>query len=68
MSHVLGAKRGFFGFSKTIVKTTITSQKSERDNDVPYQLWRYEYGYLVNKQTNLYLEADNGKYSDSIML
>lgn len=63
MSHVyvLGAKRisTFFGFSNTILKTIVTSQKSESDNDVPYQLWRHENGYLINKQTNLYLDVDS---------
>ncbi|CAB4436011.1 unnamed protein product [Rhizophagus irregularis] len=63
MSHVyvLGVKRisTFFGFSNTILKTIVTSQKSESDNDVPYQLWRHENGYLINKQTNLYLDVDS---------
>ncbi|POG59506.1 carbohydrate-binding module family 13 protein [Rhizophagus irregularis DAOM 181602=DAOM 197198] len=63
MSHVyvLGVKRisTFFRFSNTILKTIVTSQKSESDNDVPYQLWRHENGYLINKQTNLYLDVDS---------
>ncbi|RGB38924.1 Carbohydrate-Binding Module Family 13 protein, partial [Rhizophagus diaphanus] len=29
-------------------------------NDAPYQLWRHENGYLINKQTNLYLDVDSG--------
>jgi hypothetical protein len=60
----------FFGFYGANVKegskTIITSQKSERDNDASYQLWKYENGYIVNRATNLYLEVDNGKYSDSV--
>lgn len=67
-SLVLDVERAttFFGFGGSSVKegskTVIASQKSEAENDAAYQLWRHENGYLVNKQTNLYLEVDNGKY------
>ncbi len=57
-SSLFGSVSGVKEGSKTI----IASQKSETENDAPYQLWRYEKGYLVNKQTNLYLEVDNGKH------
>lgn len=52
---------GFSGFVKVGSKTIVTAQKSDNDNDAAYQLWRYENGYLVNKQANLYLEVENGK-------
>ncbi|CAB4413736.1 unnamed protein product [Rhizophagus irregularis] len=73
-SLVLDVERAstFFGFGGSSVKegskTVIASQKSEAENDAAYQLWRHENGYLVNKQTNLYLEVDNGKPGNRIVL
>jgi hypothetical protein len=67
-SHVLDVERSstFFGFGGSSVKegskTVIASQKSDAESEVGYQLWRHENGYLVNKQTSLYLEVDGGKY------
>jgi hypothetical protein len=70
-NYVLDVKRNsiFFGFGGASIKEgsnpIIASKKSEADNDGSYQLWRHENGYLVNKQTNLYLGIDNGKVLNS---
>ncbi|RIA79794.1 Carbohydrate-Binding Module Family 13 protein [Glomus cerebriforme] len=71
-SYVLDVERGsFFGFgggAKEGSKTVVASQKSEAENDAPYQLWSYENGYLMNKQTKLYLEAEGGKPGNRLVL
>jgi len=61
----------FFGFGSNVKegsKTVIMSQKSEGDADASHQLWRHENGYLVNKHSNLYLEVDNGKVGNRLVL
>ncbi|KAF0424593.1 transmembrane protein [Gigaspora margarita] len=38
----------------------VAQQKSETEHD-DYQLWHYDDGWLINKQTALYLEAETAK-------
>src|SRR4051794_24235096 len=58
---VVDVEKGFFvSWVKDGTKTVIAQQKSDTEHD-HYQLWRYDDGLIVNKQTSLCLEADNGK-------
>ncbi|CAG8486360.1 2534_t:CDS:10, partial [Funneliformis caledonium] len=67
---VVDVERGFFvswGAIKDGSKTVVALQKSDADHD-PYQLWKYEDGWLVNKQTSLCLEAESGKVGNRLIL
>ena len=54
---------GFFGGWASSVKegtkTILVTQKSESDHDV-YQLWRYDNGWIIHKQSSLCLEVEHG--------
>ncbi|CAG8589293.1 862_t:CDS:10, partial [Diversispora eburnea] len=60
-------KGGFFSWSKDGAKIVITHQKSDTEHD-QYQLWKYEDGLIINKQTSLCLEAENGKLGNRLTL
>ncbi|CAI2184396.1 5980_t:CDS:2, partial [Funneliformis geosporum] len=67
---VVDVERGFFvswGAIKDGTKTVVALQKNDVDHD-PYQLWKYEDGWLVNKQTSLCLEAESGKVGNRLVL
>ncbi|CAG8721479.1 10992_t:CDS:2, partial [Dentiscutata erythropus] len=58
---VFDVERGFFvawGAVKDGTKVIIAPQKSTTEHD-GYQLWHYEDGFLVNKQTTLCLEPES---------
>ncbi|CAG8796105.1 20603_t:CDS:2, partial [Gigaspora margarita] len=62
-NSVVDVDRGFFvswGAVKEGSKVIIAQQKSTTEHD-GYQLWRYDDGFLINKQTTLYLEPESGK-------
>ncbi|KAF0474146.1 carbohydrate-binding module family 13 protein [Gigaspora margarita] len=46
-------------------KVIIAQQRNKRNNieHDSYQLWHYENGFLINKQTLLYLEPESGRLS-----
>jgi hypothetical protein len=67
---VVDVERGFFvtwGAIKDGTKVVLQTQKSGTEHDA-YQLWKFENGRLVNKQTSLCLEAENGKVGNRIIL
>ncbi|CAG8811168.1 40786_t:CDS:2, partial [Gigaspora margarita] len=71
-NYVIDVDRDFFvnwGAVKEGSKVIIAQQKSTTEYDV-YQLWHYDDGFLINKQTSLYLEPESGKfpYYDSVNL
>ncbi|CAG8709322.1 20589_t:CDS:2 [Cetraspora pellucida] len=58
---VVDVERGFFMIWSAIEdgsKVSVAPQRSNLEHDA-YQLWHYEEGWLINKQTNLCLEAEN---------
>ena len=62
---VADVERGFVTWGAITIKdgtkVVLQTQKSGTEHDA-YQLWKFENGRLVNKQTSLCLEADNGRY------
>ena len=63
-SLVVDVERGFFatwGSTKEGTKVVLQPQKEQKEND-NHQLWKFENGRLINKQTSLCLEAEGGKY------
>ncbi|CAG8750314.1 21530_t:CDS:2, partial [Gigaspora rosea] len=63
-------ERGFFvswGAVKEGTKVIISQQKSTTEHD-GYQLCRFDDGFLVNKQTNLYLEPESVKAGSRLVL
>jgi hypothetical protein len=67
---VVDVERGFFvtwGAIKDGTKVVLQAQKIGTEHDA-YQLWKFEDGRLVNKQTSLCLEADNGKPNTKLVL
>ncbi|RIB10943.1 kinase-like domain-containing protein [Gigaspora rosea] len=59
-NYVVDVDRGFFvswGADKEGSKVIIAQQKSTTEHD-GYQLWHYDDGFLINKQTTLYLESE----------
>jgi len=65
---VVDVERNFFmswGAVKEGAKTVLKLQTTEVDS---HQLWRYEDGRLVNKQTSFCLEAENGKVGSRLTL
>ncbi|CAG8834082.1 30796_t:CDS:2, partial [Gigaspora margarita] len=60
-NYVVDVDRGFFmswGVVKEGSKVIIAQQKSTTEHD-GYQLWHYDDGFLMNKQTTLYLEPES---------
>ena len=67
-SYVLDIERSFFGnwgSFKEGSKTCLNLQRSDTDHD-GLQLYKYEEGWLVNKQSSLCLEAEGGKYPNFV--
>ncbi|RIB23800.1 C2 domain-containing protein [Gigaspora rosea] len=69
-NNVVDVDRGFFvswGAVKEGSKVIIAQQKSTTEHD-GYQLWRYDDGFLINKQTTLYLEPESVKAGGRLVL
>ncbi|RIB10940.1 hypothetical protein C2G38_146434 [Gigaspora rosea] len=69
-NYVVDVDRGFFlswGAVKEGSKVIIAQQRSTIEHD-GYQLWRYDDGFLINKQTTLYLEPESVKVGSPLVL
>ncbi|RIB10936.1 hypothetical protein C2G38_2145813 [Gigaspora rosea] len=69
-NYVVGVDHGFFvswGAVKEGSKVIIAQQKSTTEHD-GYQLWHYDDGFLINKQTTLYLETESVKAGSHLVL
>ncbi|CAG8587909.1 32748_t:CDS:2, partial [Racocetra persica] len=67
---VVDVERGFFmtwGAIKDGSKVVVAPQKSATEHDA-CQLWHYDDGWLINKQTTLCLEAENEKAGQRLSL
>ncbi|CAG8685838.1 24472_t:CDS:2, partial [Dentiscutata erythropus] len=67
---VVDVERGFFvawGSVKDGTKVIVAPQKSTTEHD-GYQLWHYEDGFLINKQTTLCLEPESVKAGSRLVL
>jgi hypothetical protein len=60
---VIDVERGGFLSSWTSpkegAKTIIATQKNDKEHDAT-QLWKYNDGWIINKQSGFCLEVDNG--------
>ncbi|CAG8453199.1 5634_t:CDS:10 [Paraglomus occultum] len=64
---VIDIERGGFGGFFGNPKTNVQRQKSNTDHD-SNQLWRYDNGWLVNKNSNNVLEVEAGKPGNRLVL
>ncbi|CAJ0749509.1 10856_t:CDS:2 [Entrophospora sp. SA101] len=61
---------GFFGgwsTAKEGTKAILATQKSDKEHDT-YQLWKYDDGWIIHKQSSLCLEVENGKSGNRLLL
>ncbi|RHZ45808.1 hypothetical protein Glove_648g7 [Diversispora epigaea] len=65
---VVDVEQSFFvSWARDGTKVIIAQQKSDTEHD-HNQLWRYDDGWIVNKQTSLCLDAGSGKPGNRIIL